>query len=277
MIGQKHFKDIVELLVSNHSFPRFSIITGPVGSGKKTMCDYVCEVFKKYVPNCLIYKLPDVKIDSIREMTTTSYQATQPMIYIMQDADNMSVQAKNSLLKVTEEPPNNAYFLMTLESADFTLDTIRSRATIYNMDNYTQEELKEYAIRSHNATPEELTILLDICNVPGDVDMLYKDGPKQFYDYVVKVVDNIAEVEGSNVFKISDKLAVKQDSEGYDVKLFLRTFMSICVQRMKDEPLRYATAVSVTSKYMSQLGIRGISKQMLLDNWMLEIRKYWLR
>ncbi len=277
MIGQKRFKDIVELLISNHSFPRFCIITGPVGSGKKTMCDWICEVFKKYVANCLVYKLPDIKIDSIRQMTTTCYQTTHPIVYVIQDADNMSVQAKNSLLKVTEEPPNNAYFLMTLESADLTLDTVRSRATIYNMDNYTQEELKEYAIRSHNATPEELTILLDICNVPGDVDMLYKDGPKQFYDYVVKVVDNIAEVEGSNVFKISDKLAVKQDSEGYDVKLFLRIFMSICVQRMKEEPLRYATAVSITSKYMSQLGIRGVSKQMLLDTWMLEIRKYWLR
>ena len=109
------------------------------------------------------------------------------------------------------------------------------------------------------------------------MDIILNYNAIDFYGYVEKVVDNIAEVEGANAFKISEKLAVKQDSEGYDVKLFLRAFMAICVSRMQEDPLRYAGGISITSKYISQLGIKGASKQMLLDTWLLEIRKRWMR
>lgn len=277
MIGQNSLKDIFSLMIENSTFPRFCILTGAVGSGKKTMCDWIVGKFRDVNPVFTSYKLPDTKVDSIRDMITVSYQAVNPIIYILADADNMSVAAKNSLLKVTEEPPNNAYFIMTLESADYTLDTIKSRASIYSMGNYSSDEICEYAKRKYNSTQDELQIIKNVSDTPGQVDSLYVYNPHEFYDYVVKVVDNIAKAEDANVFKVADKLAIKADSEGYDVKLFLRAFMSVCVERMSEEPLKYATGTSLTGKYISQLGIRGISKAMLIDAWLMEIRRYWVR
>ena len=275
MIGQERLQNILGTLIENQEFPRFSILTGVSGSGKKTMCDWIADQMLKW--HVTPYKLPDVKIDTIREMIATSYKAVYPVLYIIADADSMSTQAKNSLLKITEEPPNNAYFIMTLEDAAMTLETIRSRASIFALDNYKKSEIEQYTKRTRKPTKKELDIVCEICDVPGDVENIYKYNPIEFYDYVVKVADNIADVEGANSFKISDKLAIKQDSEGYDVKLFLRAFMQICAERLETDPLRYASGISITSKYLSQFGIRGISKAMLMDGWILEIRKYWLR
>lgn len=272
MIGQERLLKIFSMLIDNGEFPRFCLLVGPKGSGKKTVAKWIIEKL-----GIASYILPDIKIDTIRQMIDMSYKAANPTIYLIADADSMSVQAKNSLLKITEEPPNNAYFIMTLESPDMTLDTIRSRATIYQLDNYSSDEIVEYSTRSHNSSKQDLDIIKEICDVPGDVDMLYESNPIEFYEYVKKVADNIDTVEGANAFKISDKLALKQDSEGYDVKLFLRAFMAICVNRMQSEPLKYATGTSITGKYISQLGIRGVSKVMLIDSWILEIRKYWMR
>lgn len=273
MIGQERLLGLFDSMISSNEFPRFCILTGPKGSGKKMVSKYITEKM-----NITSYILPDVKIDTIRQMIETSYKAVNPVMYLIQDADGMSTQAKNSLLKITEEPPNNAYFIMTLESIEMTLDTIKSRATVYQLDNYSLNEIEQYAKRSHNPTEQELDIIKQICDVPGDVDMLYESKPVEFYNYVKKVVENISTVEGSNSFKISDKLALKQDAEGYDVKLFLRAFMAICVNNMREhEPLKYATGTSITSKYINQLGIKGVSKQMLMDSWILEIRKYWMR
>lgn len=272
MIGQTRLRQTFQALIDSDGFPAFCILTGPKGCGKKTMAKWIIEQL-----GTICYILPDIKIDTIRQMIETSYKAVNPTIYLIQDADGMSTAAKNSMLKITEEPPNNARFIMTLENADMTLDTIRSRATIYQLDNYSQDEIQEYAIRSHKSSPQELDIIKEICDTPGNVDALYESSPIDFYNYVKKVVENIAEVEGANAFKIAERLALKQDSEGYDVKLFLRAFMAICVDRMTSEPLRYATGTAITSKYMGQLGIRGVSKAMLIDSWILEIRKHWMR
>lgn len=275
MIGQERLRNMFKLFVEGNQLPRFSILTGVAGIGKKTLCKWLGDEMQEQ--GFTIYKLPDIKIDSIREMIDLSYKAVNPTLYVIADADNMSTAAKNSLLKITEEPPNNAYFVMTLEDATMTLETIKSRASIFALDNYKKAEIEQYTKRTHKPNERELEIISEICDVPGDVEKLYESKPIEFYDYVKMVVDNIADVEGANSFKIADKLALKQDSLGYDAKLFLRAFMAICVERLNEDPLRYASGISITSKYLSQFGIRGISKAMLIDSWILEIRRYWMR
>ena len=94
MTGQKRLQDLFKLLIHNSDFPRFCILTGQTGSGKKTMCDWIIDEFRKRNPAVTSYKLPDVKIDTIREMISTSYRATETMIYIIADADNMSDAGK---------------------------------------------------------------------------------------------------------------------------------------------------------------------------------------
>ena len=117
-----------------------------------------------------------------------------------------------------------------------------------------------------------------ICENPGEVkDVVVDFDIVEFYDYVDKVVSYIDKASGSNVFKISMNLKLKDDAEGYDLKLFFRTFILVCKNRYEEEhDSKYLRGIQVTSSYLSELYITGISKQGILDLWILDIRKEWM-
>lgn len=286
MIGQHNLQSRIEQLIENGTFPRFSILVGPKGSGKKTLANKIADIFHDWRFSDGIkghWIVPDVKIDTIREVITQSYKQVMTMLYIIPDADNMSNAAKNALLKVTEEPPNNAYFIMTLEDENNTLETIRSRGTVFHMDRYTPDEIETYAsmrvAETGNKKDDEhgWNIIRELCETPGDVNTIVEMGVLPFYDYVQLVVDNIAEVSLANAFKIPSKVALKEDAEGYDLRLFWKAFMKVCIDRSykHKDVLRYEEATLVTSKYLQKLKIKGINRQMLIDNWVLEVRNVW--
>lgn len=285
MIGQHNLQSRIEQLIENGTFPRFSILVGPKGSGKKTLAHELERLFNNWrviSDHVNVYELPDVKIDTIRDIITQSYKQVMTMLYIIPDADNMSNAAKNALLKVTEEPPNEAYFIMTLEDENNTLETIRSRGTVFHMDRYTPDEIEEFYRKRFCLSEttielerKELSIVRDLCETPGDVESIMKQDATNFYDYVQLVVDNIAEVSLANAFKIPSKVALKEGAEGYDLRLFWKAFMKICLQ----DDVVYGTraeAVYITSKYLQKLRIKGINKQMLMDCWLIEIRDLYL-
>lgn len=253
-------------MIENNTFPRFSIFVGPRGSGKKTL---LLEMFEG------IY-LEDNKVDSVRKMIEMVYRIGN-RTFIMPDADTMSNAAKNALLKVIEECPNDNYFIMTLEDENNTLETIKSRGTVFHMDRYTPDEINEYAEKVLGSKPGK--IWTDLCEIPGDVEILKKSNPIEFYDYVQLVADNITEVGLANAFKIPSKVALKDDADGYDLKLFWKAFANVMMERAVeayekgDEINPYLSSFSITNKCISSLRVKGINRQMLIDTWILEIRR----
>lgn len=278
MIGQCNLQSRIEQLVRNHTFPRFSIFVGPKGSGKKTLAHWIYQKFGKG-----LFVNIGISVDAVRQCISESYTIRgQQVIYLFSDADSMSNAAKNALLKVTEEPPNNAYFIMTLEDENNTLETIRSRGTVFYMDRYTPDEIERYAEEYlETASNGKWDIVRDLCETPGDVEILCKSNPSALYDYVQLVVDNIAEVSLANAFKIPGKVALKEDVEGHDLRLFWKAFMKICLEKAggkgltPEQILDYGEAVRVTDKYLQKLRVKGINRSMLMDNWVLEIRELW--
>ena len=265
MIGQHQLQSRINQLIEENSFPRFSIFVGPKGSGKKTL---LLEMFEG------IY-LEDNKVDSVRRMIELVYKVGN-RTFIMPDADTMSNAAKNALLKVIEECPNDNYFIMTLEDENNTLETIRSRGTVFHMDRYTPDEIEEYWRSRYISIQDDPWIHKELCETPGDVDLLVKMGTLQFYDYVQLVVDNIAEVSLANAFKIPSKVALKEDAEGYDLRLFWKAFMSVCWERSYEQDTKkYCDGIVITSRYLQKLRVKGINRSMLMDNWVLEIRELW--
>ena len=149
---------------------------------------------------------------------------------------------------------------------------MRSRATVFNLEPYTVSQLQEYAESKHY---NDIDIIKDVCETPGEIDLLCSYDVKEFDNFVKKTVDNIAGVSGANAFKISNSLQLKDNDEGYDLKLFFKMFIRICSQRYMED-VTYITGVTITSQYLKDLRIKGISKQGVLDLWILDIRKEWM-
>lgn len=276
VIGQNNLIQTFQNMVNDTTvvFPQFIILVGMKGSGKKTLAKLIHQMISRH---CFINKivLEDVKVETIRDMITDAQKVIDRTLYVIPDADKMSAAAKNTLLKITEEPPKDVWFILTLENESNTLATIKSRGQMYRMETYTPEEIVSYA---KNLDTSEIEIVADICETPGEVDLLRKNGVLALYNYVELVVDNIAECNGSNAFKIADKIAFKDtDEDKFDLRLFWKTFMKVCSDRLRTEnDIKYADGIKVTSEYLQQLNINGLNKQATFDGWILSIREKWL-
>lgn len=278
MIGQKILLDRISGQIEKDRFPRFSILIGEKGSGKSELAKNIGQML-----GIGIWLAPDTKADTIRGIIETSYKAELPVLYIIPDCDNMSSASANALLKVTEEPPHNAYFIITCENEENLLSTIRSRGVTYMLEPYTYEDKCDYMndlLLSGQTTisTEDEEFVLDVVSNIGEISQLLSMDILAFKNFVNLVIDNIADVSDSNSFKIGDKIATKDEEDKYNLRLFWKAFNALCVDRMSttNEPLKYARAIGITGDMLQQLNIRGINKQMLFDQWIIQIREEWL-
>lgn len=151
--GNEHMIDTFQNMMKNDRMAHSFLIHGEKGLGKKLMADFlammlVCENDEKPCGNCrscknaaahihpdIIYaehsgKLGGFSVETIRNICSDAYirpNNSERKIYIFTDADNITVQAQNSLLKLIEEPPSYAYFIFTASYKNVFLETILSR------------------------------------------------------------------------------------------------------------------------------------------------------
>lgn len=94
--------------------------------------------------------LPDgknIKIDQIREFQKKVYEKpviSERKVYIIDDADKMTKEAQNCLLKTLEEPPQYIVIILIATDEDKLLNTIKSRCAKMTFSKLKVEELKKY-------------------------------------------------------------------------------------------------------------------------------------
>ncbi len=272
MIGQRELIKKIHGQIERDKFPRFSILIGEKGSGRHTLIWDIATSL-----NCAV-AFVGTKADEVRDVIDNAYKVDLPVIYAFTDCDNMSSASANSLLKVTEEPPRNAYFILTCANLDNILPTIRSRGVTYMMEPYSYEDKCDYIEMLPTQYSDEIfDFVIDATSNIGEIKQLLEYDIEAFSKYVECVIDNIAEVSGSNAFKIADKIALKDEENKYDLKLFWKAFRSACIDRGHNEdPIKYAHAIAITGDALQELAYKSVNKQMLFDNWLLNIRSEWM-
>ncbi len=75
-------------------------------------------------------------------------------VYIIEDAETMTVQAQNALLLTLEEPPPYILFLLLCDGADALLETIRSRAPILRTQPIQDSDIRD-CLRARRCTLSE--------------------------------------------------------------------------------------------------------------------------
>ncbi len=167
--------------------PHAIILEGPHGTGKHTLsrlcaAALVCE--RKHEPSvslpCLSClgckkvmesKSPDVitlgcegkatiGIDAVRflkEDISIIPNDSDYKVYIIEDADRMTVQAQNALLLTLEEPPAYAHFFLLCENSGLLLETIRSRAPVLRTELLSAFEIETY-ITEHDRRAAQMKV-----------------------------------------------------------------------------------------------------------------------
>lgn len=91
-------------------------------------------------------KKKEILVDQIRALSADASllpNEAARKVYIVEDADCMNVAAQNAALKLLEEPPLGAVFLLCCKNAMQLLPTVRSRCAEFNLGGAVQEKKEE--------------------------------------------------------------------------------------------------------------------------------------
>lgn len=104
-----------------------------------------------------------IGVEDVREKLVSDIQirpySSRYKIYIIPEAEKMTVQAQNAILKTIEEPPSYAVILLLTTNDQHFLDTIRSRCVIMKLKPVPDRKVKEY-LMEHIQIPDYQA---DIC------------------------------------------------------------------------------------------------------------------
>lgn len=168
--GNKRILNQLGCLVDCGRFPHALVIEGDQGLGKRTLakilaCALVCRGEEKPCMTCsqchkAIEKIhPDIfehsaaggansfHVDVVREIIKDAYvqpNEAEYKVYILGNADCMSISAQNALLKVLEEPPSYVVFILTAGSKSMLLETVLSRCVVVSLEGVSADEGAKY-------------------------------------------------------------------------------------------------------------------------------------
>lgn len=173
VVGHRNIIKYIESAVSADAVSHAYILNGERGSGKKMLANLFamslqcqnreangdacgkCQSCRQAVngnqPDIIrvTHEKPNtISVDDIREQVNNDIvikpYSSRYKIYIIPEADLMSVQAQNALLKTIEEPPEYAVIMLLTENADTLLPTIRSRCVMMKLRNIKDQLVKKY-------------------------------------------------------------------------------------------------------------------------------------
>lgn len=231
-----HMKHAIEMDKVSHAY----IISGEKGSGKKLLADLFARTLqceRKGTEPCMecqsckqalslnqpdiirvIHEKPNtISVEDIRTQINGDIMirpySSPYKIYIVDEAEKLSVQAQNALLKTIEEPPVYAVLLLLTTNAGMLLQTIRSRCVILELKPVSSPMVKNYLMEQLEV-PEYHA---DICtafaqgNVGKAKRLALSDSFSEMLEHALhlvkyihdmEVVDMISDLKRINTYKI---------------------------------------------------------------------------
>lgn len=219
-IIKEHFKKAIE----NHKVSHAYILTGEEGTGRKSianafamtlLCEkggsdpcMVCHSCKQVLSGNhpdLIYvkheKPNSIGVDDIREQINDTIMvrpySSFYKIYIMDEAEKMTVQAQNALLKTIEEPPSYAVIILITTNQEAFLPTILSRCVQLKLKPLKDFTVKSY-LTEHFKVPEKES---EICaafargNLGKAIHLASSEEFKELYQKVMALAKNVEKMD----------------------------------------------------------------------------------
>ena len=152
LLGNERLKENLTLSISRGRISHFYLISGPAGSGKRTLAKLLsaailcqgsgkpclsCNACRKVMgnahPDCITIDDPEhktVAVKIVRDARADMYvmpNESNRKIYIF--PQELGIEGQNALLKILEEPPEYGVFILLSDNPEKLLPTVRSRCT----------------------------------------------------------------------------------------------------------------------------------------------------
>lgn len=280
---KQQLKQAVDLNKTSHSY----LFLGISGIGKKMIAKefakmILCESSEKYCNQCksciefdsnnnpdFFLIEPDgtsIKIDQIRQMQKKIIEApiiSNNKVYIIDDADLMTTEAQNCLLKTLEEPPESVTIILIGSKENSFLSTIKSRCTIIKFQPIENEQIKEYLRKKYNEEdiPEEMLNIYE--GSIGKAEDL-KD-KKEIFLKIIQILENIKILDLPEILKKADVIYKSQEDKNDILEA-----MNVVLFKMSIEDIRYLKCIDIVEDTVKRLNANA-NYNMSIDNMLFRI------
>ncbi len=224
ILGNEMVKDHFKKAIANHKISHAYILTGEAGMGRKSIANafamtLLCEkggsepcmschsckqVMSGNHPD-LIYvtheKPGSIGVDDVREQINDTIMirpySSYYKIYIVDEAEKMTVQAQNALLKTIEEPPAYAVIILITTNQEAFLPTILSRCVQMKLKPLKDFTIKNYLTQNLHIAEKDA----DICaafargNLGKAIHLALSDEFRELFQKVMVLVKNVGTMD----------------------------------------------------------------------------------
>ena len=235
VIGHNDIIQYIQNAVSQDKVSHAYILNGERGSGKKMLADLFAMTLQceEHTPNpcgechsCKQAKSgnhPDIihvthekpntiSVDDIRTQVNNDIvikpYSSPYKIYIIPEADLLSVQAQNSLLKTIEEPPAYAVIFLLTENAESLLPTIMSRCVMLKLRNIKTTLIKKYLMEQMQIPDYQADICAEFAqgNMGRAIMLASSEHFNEIKEEALQLLKHINEMEISEIVSAIKKI-----------------------------------------------------------------------
>lgn len=235
VVGHKDIINYIRSAVTENKVSHAYILNGERGSGKKMLASLfattlLCE--KQGPDPCnechscrqaesgnhpdiirVTHEKPNtISVEDIRRQVNEDIQIRPYQgpykIYIIAEADLMTVQAQNALLKTIEEPPAYAVIFLLTENAEALLPTITSRCVMLKLRNIRDTLIRKYLMETMHVPDYKA----DMCtafaqgNMGRAIMLASSDHFNEIREEAVQLLKYINEMDISEITKAIRKI-----------------------------------------------------------------------
>lgn len=228
---KEHFRNAVQTGKISHAY----ILSGEAGMGRKSLtnafalellCEkglpdpcMACHACKQVLSGNhpdLIYvtheKPASIGVDDIREQINDTIMvrpySSYYKVYIVDEAEKMTVQAQNALLKTIEEPPSYAVILLLTTNQDAFLPTILSRCVQLKLKPLRDEVVREYLVQSLGVEESQAEIYAAFArgNLGKAIHLAESEEFRVMYDALILMLKHLKDADISELLEYIRKL-----------------------------------------------------------------------
>ena len=222
ILGNDDVKKYLTNCIENKNFSHSYIFSGIKGVGKYT--------FAKDFAKCILedsmmqdyYELgPDgksIKVSQIRELQNViniKPTFSKKSVYIIDDADLMTIEAQNSLLKTLEEPPEYAVIILIVHNERSILSTVKSRCVNIKFNKLSDKDIKKYFLKNDlNFEDKNINVFKVLDGSLNNIDLIKDD-----YDELLNLTVFVTNLKKNRVINFFQDGSVFYDNHDKIIRL----------------------------------------------------------
>lgn len=292
IIGNKENKIKLKNMVENNNILHSYIFSGISGIGKfefakefakailcldekNKPCNKckACETFDSFNnPDVIIIDEQDnsIKTEQMKNLVNNVFEKpiqSSKKIYIINNSENMTKEAQNSLLKTLEEPPEYIVIILITSNENLLLNTIKSRCIKIPFNKLSNEEIKEYFFRINESIDDNAIKIFS-----GSIGRAIKlKNKNNMYLKIEEIFQNIEKLNELQILKLKDEIFIDKD-EIYSILDYINVIFYEKTMKNLENTAKYVTCIKIIEETKLRLK-RNSNYDMAIDYCLFAIER----